>query len=96
MSSDSLQRGTRAKKEAYILLLVQGQGKVRATELFGTFSKHFPGVAIRTFMNEYLPAMEYREEVVLHVNATGYFVYDPVVFEKEQREEGKQKEKGRN
>ena len=82
-SSDSLQRGTRAKKEAYILAVVKSNGKIRATELFGHFSRHFPGCAIRTFMSEYLPAMEYRGDVVLHVNAVGYFVYDPKEFEKE-------------
>ena len=82
LSSESVQRGTRAKKEAYILQLVMEAGKIRTTELYGQFSRRFPGAAIRTFLNEYLTALEYRGEIILHVEGTGYFVYNPEVFDK--------------
>lgn len=84
MTSDSLQRGIRAKKEAYISQIIKGEGKIRVTELFGVFSKHFPGCAVRTFLNEYLIALEYRGEVVLSVEGNGYFAYDPKAYEKQQ------------
>jgi hypothetical protein len=80
MTVDGMQRGTRAKKEAYILSIVRQEGKIRTTDLYGAFSRHFPGSAIRTFLNEYLLALEYRNEIVLVVEATGYFAYDPSKF----------------
>ena len=84
MTNDSIQRGTREKKESYILEIVQGEGKIKATDLYGAYSRRFGGTAIRTFLNEYLPALEYRHDIVLHVTAEGFFVYHPPVFEKEQ------------
>ena len=83
-STESLQRGTRAKKESFILEEVRLRGKVKATELYGSFSRKFPGAAIRTFLNEYLPAMEYRGEIVLRVKADGYFAYVPEVLKEEE------------
>ena len=83
-SPESLQRGTRAKKESYILEEVRARGKIKATDLYGEFSRRFPGAAIRTFLNEYLPALEYRGEIVLHANAHGYYAYVPEVFKDEQ------------
>ena len=92
MSVESLQRGTRAKKEAYILSLVMNAGKIRTTDLYGQFSRRFPGSAIRTFLNEYLTALEYRGEIVLHVEATGYFAYNPSVFDRQAAKNGDSKQ----
>ena len=50
------------------------------TSLYGELTRRFPGIAIRTFLNEYLPALEYRDEIVLSVEATGYFAYNPDVY----------------
>jgi hypothetical protein len=89
VTTDGVQRGTRAKKEAFILSIVQVEGKIKVTDLYGGFSKRYPGSAIRTFLNEYLPALEYRQDIVLAVESTGYFAYHPPVFEKQQVKEGK-------
>ena len=86
MSMDSLNRGIRAKKEDYILSLVKANGKIRATELYGAFSRRFQGAAIRTYLNEYLTALEYRGQVVLRTDGNGYWAYEPTVFEREQGE----------
>ena len=88
MTNDSVQRGTREKKEAYILEIVTHEGKIRTTDLYGSYSRRFGGTAIRTFLNEYLPALEYRHEIILHVTSDGYFVYTPQTFEKEQVAKG--------
>ncbi len=89
MTTDSQQRGTRSKKEDYISSLVQTQGKIRVTDLYGLFSKRFQGTAIRTFLNEYLPALEYRGEIALSVEAAGYYALTPEEFDKQQAQGGR-------
>ena len=89
MTTDSQQRGTRSKKEDYIASLVHTQGKVRVTDLYGLFSKRFQGTAIRTFLNEYLPALEYRGEIALSVEAGGYYAMSPDEFDKQQTDKMK-------
>lgn len=88
MTFDDLTRGIRKKKEEYILKLVQNEGKIRATELYGLFTKRFYGCSIRTFMQEYLPALEYRGEIKTEVDGVGFFVLDPKVWETQAIKKG--------
>ena len=90
MTSDGMQRGTRAKKEDYIVMVVKQHGKIKVPALYGELTRRFQGIALRTFLTEYLTALEYREEIVLNVEATGYFAYTPEKFV-EMRDEGKKR-----
>lgn len=83
MTIDQTQRGTRTKKEDHILNLVKAAGKMKVTDLYGQYSHKYQGTAIRTFLGEYLPALEYRGEIKLVVDGFGYWVYERTVYEKE-------------
>lgn len=87
MPVDELQMGRRKKKEDHILELVKvAGGKVKVTDLYGAYSQKYQGSSIRTFLNEYLTAIEYRNQIRVVVESNGFWVYTPKRYDQEMKE----------
>ena len=86
MPTDELQMGRRKKKEDHILEIVrQAEGKIKVTDLYGAYSQKYQGTSIRTFLNEYLPAIEYRQQIRVVVDGSGYWVFTPKRYDEEEK-----------
>ena len=82
-SSSDIAQGKRIKKEAHIVDIVKAAEKIKVTKLYGAYSAKYRGTAIRTFLSEYLPALEYQGEIRLVVDGDGFWAYSRAAYEKE-------------
>ena len=85
MVSEKQQRNERAQKEDHIRDIVNSEGKIKVKDLYGIYSRKYQGTAIRTFLNEYLVALEFRHEIVMVNDATGYYAFNPEVYNEETK-----------
>lgn len=91
MVSERQQRNERAQKEDHIRDLVAAEGKVKVKDLYGMYTRKYQGTSIRTFLNEYLTALEFRREIIMLNDATGYWAFSVETYQQEVKN-GKIKE----